>query len=282
MKKLWKRLIIFFVGGPFILSLIYYIPYYNFFAYHILAYVSGIISNFEIHHLLSQKIKCYPKYIISAFGIILLTIAYLSGLGIFPRFYIIHGFWIEILLIMSIEILFSFNGNFKDSINRIISAVFMLVYPWGLLIYFSIATALPYANKAITTFFLMTFACDSIAWFFGILFGKNNRGLIKASPKKSIAGFIGGFAGSLCIGFIVYFLFKEFRNFLPQLIIISLLTAAAAIIGDIVESILKRAADIKDSGKIILGRGGILDSMDSLLFAIPVFYISYKFLIGGF
>ena len=128
----------------------------------------------------------------------------------------------------------------------------------------------------------MTFACDSIAWFFGILFGKNNRGLIKASPKKSIAGFIGGFAGSLCIGFIVYFLFKEFRNFLPQLIIISLLTAAAAIIGDIVESILKRAADIKDSGKIILGRGGILDSMDSLLFAIPVFYISYKFLIGGF
>ena len=282
MKKLLERLIIFFVGGPFILFLIYYLPHYNFLAYHILAYIAGIIANAEIHHILSQKIKCYPKYFIAAFGIILLTLSYIAGLGVFPRLFVVHGFWFAALSIMAFEIRVSFDGDFKYSIIRIISGVFMLAYPWGLLTYFSAATTLPYANKAIATFFFMTFACDSIAWFFGVLFGKNNRGLIKASPKKSIAGFIGGFAGSLCAGIIVFFLFKEFKNFLIGLIVISLLTAAAAIIGDIVESLLKRSADIKDSGRIILGRGGILDSMDSLLFAAPVFYVSYKFLMGGF
>ena len=62
----------------------------------------------------------------------------------------------------------------------------------------------------------------------------------------------------------------------------ALFTALFAIIGDIIESILKRSADVKDSGKVILGRGGILDSIDSLLIAAPVFYTLCMFLLGGF
>ncbi len=282
MRKLLERLIVFFVGGPLILSLIYYLPHYNFLAYHILIITAGILANSEMYNLLSQKIKCYPKNILSFFGSALIIISYISGFKLFPQAYIIHGFWVLTLLIISSEIIFSFGGIFTESIIRIMTGVFMFVYPWGLLVYFSAATALPYANKAILTFFLMSFSCDSIAWLFGMLFGGTNRGFIKASPKKSIAGFIGGYAGSITAAIGVYFLFKEFKLFLPQLIIIAVLIATAAIIGDLIESILKRTAEIKDSGQVIVGRGGILDSIDSLLFAAPVFYVSFKFFAGGF
>jgi len=61
---------------------------------------------------------------------------------------------------------------------------------------------------------------------------------------------------------------------------LTILTSTAAIAGDLVESMLKRACNVKDSGTVILGRGGILDSMDSLLFAAPVFYVVFKYFIN--
>ncbi len=59
---------------------------------------------------------------------------------------------------------------------------------------------------------------------------------------------------------------------------IGLFTSLAAIAGDLIESVLKRACQVKDSGRLIPGRGGVLDSIDSILIAAPIFYISYTFL----
>jgi phosphatidate cytidylyltransferase len=59
---------------------------------------------------------------------------------------------------------------------------------------------------------------------------------------------------------------------------LGVLTAGAAILGDLAESVFKRSAGVKDSGKIIPGRGGMLDSIDSMLMAAPVYYITAKLL----
>ena len=282
-KKIIERLIIFFVGAPLVLAPIYFLPHYNFLVYHIELFIAALIANYEIYNILSQRSPAYPKKILAFFGTILVLASYLMGLHSIPFQYIFIVFGCVIVGILFMEIIFSSSGNFINSIARFTSGMFMLIYPWGLAVYLSAIASLPNAGSLIIMFLLMTFGCDSFAWFFGMLFGKNNRGFIKASPKKSIAGFIGGFIGSAtaAVGSF-YFFNKQFNGKLKELIIMALFTALFAIIGDIIESILKRSADVKDSGKVILGRGGILDSIDSLLIAAPVFYTLCLFLLGGF
>jgi phosphatidate cytidylyltransferase len=114
-----------------------------------------------------------------------------------------------------------------------------------------------------------------------MLFGKRNRGIVPASPNKSIAGFIGGYAGSIGAGIVAKMLFPDvFAGSVMKMVFLGFMTASAAIVGDIIESIFKRSAGIKDSGNIIPGRGGVLDSIDSILLAAPVFYIICDFLFG--
>ncbi|UTC67480.1 MULTISPECIES: phosphatidate cytidylyltransferase [unclassified Treponema] len=281
-RKIIERLIIFFVGAPLVLASIYFLPHYNFLVYHIELFIAALIANYEIYNILSQRSPAYPKNILAFFGLILLGCSYLSGLHIIPFRYIFFVLGCVIVITMFMEIIFSFSGNFTNSMSRFTTGMFMLIYPWGLSVYLSSITRLPNAGALIIMFYLMTFGCDSLAWFFGMLFGKSNRGFIKASPKKSIAGFIGGFIGSTAAAAASFYFFnKQFNGKLKELIIIALCTALFAIIGDIIESILKRSADLKDSGKVILGRGGILDSIDSLLVASPVFYSLCALLLGG-
>ena len=97
------------------------------------------------------------------------------------------------------------------------------------------------------------------------------------SPNKSIAGFIGGYLGALFIATIIYYFSRLAGMKLWEMVVVTVCTTTAAIAGDLVESMLKRACNVKDSGWIVFGRGGILDSMDSLLFAAPVFYVTFKY-----
>ena len=122
---------------------------------------------------------------------------------------------------------------------------------------------------------ILVFISDSAAWLFGMLFGKNNRGLIAASPNKSIAGFIGAYLGSIGIAILIKFtLWKEIFGELSliKLILLAICVTTTSIIGDLAESVFKRSSGCKDSGNIILGRGGALDSIDSLLASPHLFF----------
>ena len=126
----------------------------------------------------------------------------------------------------------------------------------------------------------MVFFCDSFAWFFGVLFGKNNKGLIKASPNKSIAGFCGGIFGSVLSGVMCWYLWNDLFTGTSEKTVniwvlagLGFVMSFCSILGDLVESVFKRSADCKDSGSIIPGRGGVLDSIDSIVFTAPVFFM---------
>ncbi len=92
------------------------------------------------------------------------------------------------------------------------------------------------------------------------------------SPNKTVEGFIGGIAGALLIGVMMYF--WKFQNLaLYHLIILSIGCSVCGQLGDLVESMWKRSLNIKDSSAIIPGHGGVLDRFDSLLFAAPFMFM---------
>jgi phosphatidate cytidylyltransferase len=124
-----------------------------------------------------------------------------------------------------------------------------------------------------------------LAWLTGSLLGKGNRGIIPASPNKSIAGFIGGLLGSVIVSGGAALLFPFVYSvsgitfsydIVIKIILLGFCTGVFAVLGDLVESAIKRSCGFKDSGNLVLGRGGILDSVDSIAIAAPVFFLLYN------
>ncbi len=120
--------------------------------------------------------------------------------------------------------------------------------------------------------YFVIWASDIGAYAIGIPFGKH-RLYEKVSPKKSIEGFAGALIASVGMALVCRIWFMQAIPFgIGEAIGIALVLAVVGTIGDLVESLLKRASGLKDSGGIIPGHGGILDRMDSMLFAAPILY----------
>ena len=118
---------------------------------------------------------------------------------------------------------------------------------------------------------LIVFAGDTGAYFAGRAFGKKKL-FERVSPKKTWAGVFGGLASSVAIT--IWYAGREF----PQLsmghaVALALLVGSAGVVGDLIESMVKRACKVKDSGSIMPGHGGALDRVDSVLTGAPVMYL---------
>ena len=186
-------------------------------------------------------------------------------------------FVFEVVLLMAIE---AFTAKtFENSFIKLASSILIILYCGFFFSFLQRFTILENSRYIISLYLILVFLCDSAAWLFGVLFGKNNRGFIAASPKKSIVGFLGGIAGSIVFGCLFKYVFPEiFTGSYSKMVILALITALAAIVGDLIESVFKRSLDTKDSGTLIPGRGGVLDSIDSILIAAPIFYIGIYFI----
>ncbi len=123
----------------------------------------------------------------------------------------------------------------------------------------------------------MIWCNDTFAYICGKLLGKHKL-YEKISPKKTIEGFIGGLLFTQIAAFII-FKYTNIQASLPFWMLIGLGISVIGTIGDLVESKYKRQAGIKDSGSIMPGHGGILDRLDSILFAAPFLFLIYKIVI---
>ena len=269
----------FFVGLPLLLLMILVIPQYNHLLLNLMVIVFTILGALEFRTILIHKnvvISVPETVILGVISPAAWTVVVSFGMGghIVPGAFILGAAW---LLVSRI---FTSGGNFEPFISRTTSGFALMIYP-GLFISWIIQmAALRGSNIIILIFFLIVILNDSLAWLTGVLFGKNSRGIVAASPNKSLVGFIGGMAASILTGIAAALLLPDTfaSEIMPQAVagaILGLCTGAAAILGDLGESALKRSAGIKDSGNLILGRGGALDSMDSLILAAPVYYLLY-------
>ena len=111
---------------------------------------------------------------------------------------------------------------------------------------------------------------DSGAYFTGRALGRTKLFPV-ASPNKTVEGAVGGLIGAMGAAFLARALFFEALT-VSDCLVLGLSGGILGPIGDLVESVFKRSAGVKDSGSFFPGHGGVLDRVDALLFAAPVFY----------
>jgi phosphatidate cytidylyltransferase len=124
-------------------------------------------------------------------------------------------------------------------------------------------------------FLLLLWANDTGAYLVGMKLGRTKL-FERHSPKKTWEGFIGGMLISGIIAFIISYYFKELSWI--QWVLEAILISGFGTLGDLIESMFKRSINIKDSGEILPGHGGLLDRFDGLLLAAPIVY-TYLYLI---
>ncbi|MBD5403419.1 MAG: phosphatidate cytidylyltransferase [Treponema sp.] len=276
MSKVFQRLLVFFIGIPLVLGIVF-LDYYNHLPLNAVIVICSCIASVELFNIFKIKTTLLPQFFVCILSLVIPLFSYIMILLKIDIHYSNWVFLAAALLIMTIEILSK--NDFNESIASISECIFIVFYCGLLPSFLTRMTLFKEASLFIAVFLFTVFINDSLAWLFGVLFGKNNRNVFKASPNKSIAGFCGGCIGAIasCILAQVFWRDIFYGSYLKGLLL-GILCSFSGITGDLVESVFKRSAGIKDSGNIIPGRGGLLDSIDSVFFTAPIFFIAVHFL----
>ena len=163
--------------------------------------------------------------------------------------------------------------NVRIAIDSIAYTLFGILYIAGFGGYFILIGNLKGGREIVTFILLFIWSGDILAYYWGKKFG--DRKLVEiVSPNKTIAGAVANIAGTLIAALLAY---KIFFNEIPLIhcLIVAFVCGIIGQFGDLAESLIKRNCQVKDSGTLIPGHGGVLDRIDSLLFAGPAFYCYY-------
>lgn len=155
--------------------------------------------------------------------------------------------------------------------------VIYVALPMALLLFVPQMLVGEWSAKALLAYLFIIWSNDIFAYLVGVTMGKH-RLCERISPKKSIEGFVGGVVGAVGVALLAGYLLQGNLCVWGGLGVVVALTGVA---GDLVESLMKREADVKDSGKIMPGHGGVLDRFDALLISVP-FVVVYLLIVGTF
>lgn len=234
-------------------------------AFAVLAFAFVAVALFEFFTLLrGAKIPCYRLFGVSMGAILPLVIAFERGATQSGEvLFIVIGCLFLFILQFS-------TGKNEDALVGIALTLFGILYvSWFL----SFAVKIRYLDGGrmwVAYLLSVTKSADIGAYVFGTLFGKHPL-ITHVSPKKSVEGLFGGLALSLVVSLL-------FEPHLPRdwsaahLAILGVLLGIVGQIGDLSESLMKRFCQVKDSGGLLPGMGGVLDALDSILFTAPIFY----------
>ena len=212
---------------------------------------------------------------------------------LYPLFFFFKTEGIAIAMALSACIaMVQFTFSAKVTLSDLGYTVFELFYPS---VFVAMIMAVNwYAGDLIALFLLMAvpLVSDAAAYFVGSKFGKRKL-FPSVSPNKTVAGFVGGIVGAMLAACGIMLLFDIFHLFdgVPNVRITALsehwwasvllyallgvLIMAAGMVGDLVASRIKRQVGIKDYGRIFPGHGGVMDRMDSVIFAMPIVYLFF-------
>ena len=188
-----------------------------------------------------------------------------------PLILILWGILIISLLVMTYWIFKKEKIDFVFKNTFLFNCFYPVLPMWVLAIAYTLTNNLD--KQMLLIVLLPIYLNDTLAYVFGRLFGKTPL-LPSVSPKKTLEGFIGGLIGAALVMLAILYFVGSFTTQNALAIAgVSVLASILATLGDLFESKLKRSIDIKDSGNILPGHGGILDRIDAMLFVAPVLYV---------
>jgi phosphatidate cytidylyltransferase len=219
-------------------------------------------------------------------GLLFVAMTWMATRCPYSRFSGDDMLWSLLLIILMVIFLRLFGySNARQALRNALGTLFGFLYVaffWS----FFVRLYMVGGNEApgLTAFYLLLAVKwgDAGAYFIGSRFGKHKL-FPRVSPKKSWEGLFGGILFSCVVG-VIWWHFSNgtlgpYHFPLAHALILGVLLPVIGTVSDLVESMFKRAVDIKDSGAIAHGLGGMLDMIDSLLFAAPFMYIYIKFFI---
>ena len=261
-----KRTIVAIIFIPLLLIIAYTSnPVYLFLL--LLFVMNGAI--FEIYKI--EKIKRAFYYFFS----FLFSLSYLYYIFLNKRMNLF--IYIAFITVFFLYEIVRYNNENERSFSRLLVVFFLnsyIVFFFSYLLLLKLNTTKGWLWTPIL--FISVWTIDTSAYFIGMLFGKKHRNIFKVSPKKSIEGFLGG----IILPTLIFTFFKEKLGLSLNDAILFMTTFSIFVqIGDLVESLLKRYLNVKDSGNLIMGHGGIFDRFDSMIFSAPIFYYLVNFFI---
>ncbi|GAB3620404.1 hypothetical protein GCM10027417_16650 [Glutamicibacter endophyticus] len=175
-----------------------------------------------------------------------------------------------LLASLLVVVVFRLTEGLKGAAASIMASTFIIVWVPLLLSFAVLVLQQDNGQMLIATILLLVVANDTFGYIVGVLFGKHPMAP-KVSPKKSWEGFAGSLVGAMIVGALT----SQFWLDMPWWsgLILALVTVIAATTGDLSESTVKRDLGVKDMSHILPGHGGIMDRLDSVLFAVPVAYL---------
>lgn len=262
------RIIVSIIAIPLIIGICYLGGYY------FLAFTLGIglISFYEFSLLAKNK----DAYVNSIVGFLMTAFLIINSYFVFISFH--YSILIGILLLLIYEL-------FRDKSSAIINlgTTLLGIFYIGLFsstligireIYSGFSYEYQNGGLLIISMMITIWMCDSAAYFLGTAFGKH-RLFPRVSPKKSWEGAVAGFIFSIATMIFMKSVLIDFLT-MNQAITIGIIIGSFGQIGDLIESLIKRDANVKDSSDIIPGHGGILDRFDSLLYSAPIVFLYFS------
>ena len=271
--KFLFRLLTFAVGLPLFYVLIFLLPHLHHLAFNSVAVAAALLGGLELGRLLDSRGLPYARAA-AWLGALLPVAAYLEEAAWLPA----GSLWVLLAALLVAALARTVCVRSKEGLAPVLartSGTFLvLLYP-GLFVAFVVRlSGLRQASLALGFFFCLVFVNDTLAYLGGVLARGWSRLGWPVSPNKSAIGFACGLAGAVGTSVACRALFPAF---LPvgygAAALLGLAIGVFTILGDLVESALKRSGGVKDSSAIIPGRGGVLDSIDSWLLAAPVYYL---------
>ena len=170
--------------------------------------------------------------------------------------------------------LFRASPKALQNLSTIFFSFFYIGIPYALLVAIAWWTG-EYQPLLVIGLLLMVWLNDTGAYFSGKFLGKHKLAP-KISPKKTWEGLVGGVIAAIITSQILAIYIPDYT---PSQWFVMGLISSLGILGDLVESMFKRGADIKDSGNIMPGHGGILDRFDAFAFVVPIVFIYFYFFV---
>jgi phosphatidate cytidylyltransferase len=263
-------------GFFFVVILISCIYFYHTLLFSLLALLS-FIGVYECNQLLKKTKNQFNwvfSFIPSIIFFLLITLSW--------KYTVDLKYYSLLILPFFLLLIFTLFSKVENPLNYVSSSFFGFLYVaipfWCLyqLGFLSNSVTNEYSPNIILGFFFVMWANDTGAYLTGKAFGKH-KFFPRISPNKTWEGTIGGIVIGVIIAYYNHFWFENLN--VVNWIVVGFIITIFGTLGDLVESMFKRAAKVKDSGKIMPGHGGVLDRFDSTLLAAPMVWL-YLLLLG--